>query len=111
MMANSARDPFWRAKVSHEILVNPAHSVGLQDKCTSCHAEFIQSDAHQKNIENKSQHKLDDNEQASAEEGMQVALYYEESRIGTTPNQMIEIPAGKFIMGTNDRLPDEGQSG
>ncbi len=38
MMANSAVDPFWRAKVRHEILVNPAHSLELQDKCTSCHA-------------------------------------------------------------------------
>jgi len=38
MMANSARDPFWRAKVTHETLVNPAHSTELQDKCTSCHA-------------------------------------------------------------------------
>lgn len=38
MMANSAKDPFWRAKVRHEILVNPGHSVKLQDKCTSCHA-------------------------------------------------------------------------
>ncbi|MBC7862714.1 MAG: hypothetical protein IAF38_07040 [Bacteroidia bacterium] len=38
MMANSAKDPLWRAKVSHEILVNPAHSNELQDKCTSCHA-------------------------------------------------------------------------
>lgn len=38
MMANAARDPFWRAKVRHEILVNPAHSLELQDKCTSCHA-------------------------------------------------------------------------
>ncbi|MBK8557203.1 MAG: hypothetical protein IPL65_16205 [Lewinellaceae bacterium] len=38
MMANSARDPFWRAKVTHEILVNPEHSLELQDKCTSCHA-------------------------------------------------------------------------
>jgi hypothetical protein len=38
MMANAARDPFWRAKVSHEMLVNPAHSLELQDKCTSCHA-------------------------------------------------------------------------
>ncbi|MEZ4917539.1 MAG: hypothetical protein R2792_00415 [Saprospiraceae bacterium] len=35
MMANSARDPFWRAKVTHEILVNPSHSLELQDKCTS----------------------------------------------------------------------------
>lgn len=38
MMANSARDPFWRAKVSHEVLVNPNHQVALEDKCTSCHA-------------------------------------------------------------------------
>ncbi len=38
MMANSAKDPFWRAKVTHEILVNPSHSLELQDKCTSCHA-------------------------------------------------------------------------
>lgn len=38
MMANSAKDPFWRAKVSHEILVNPGHQTELEDKCTSCHA-------------------------------------------------------------------------
>jgi hypothetical protein len=38
IMANSARDPLWRAKVSHEIQVNPQHASGLQDKCTSCHA-------------------------------------------------------------------------
>lgn len=38
MMALSAIDPFWRAKVSHEIAVNPAHASALQDKCTSCHA-------------------------------------------------------------------------
>lgn len=38
MMANSAHDPFWRAKVSHEVTVNPAHRAALEDKCTSCHA-------------------------------------------------------------------------
>jgi len=38
MMALSAKDPLWRAKVSHEILVNPAHAAELQNKCTSCHA-------------------------------------------------------------------------
>ena len=38
MMANAARDPFWRAKVSHEILINPGHSLQIQDKCTACHA-------------------------------------------------------------------------
>jgi len=38
MMANAARDPLWRAKVSQEITIDPAHSAALQDKCTSCHA-------------------------------------------------------------------------
>lgn len=38
MMANSARDPFWRAKVAHEVSTNPAHQAELEDKCTSCHA-------------------------------------------------------------------------
>lgn len=38
MMANSARDPFWRAKVSHEILLYPQHQSKIEDKCTTCHA-------------------------------------------------------------------------
>ena len=38
MMANSAKDPLWRAKVSHEVLVNPGHQSALETKCTSCHA-------------------------------------------------------------------------
>ncbi|MEO0877320.1 MAG: hypothetical protein AAFY48_22200, partial [Bacteroidota bacterium] len=38
MMANSAKDPFWRAKVSHEVLVNPQYQSLIETKCTSCHA-------------------------------------------------------------------------
>ncbi|MFT3883909.1 MAG: multiheme c-type cytochrome [Flavobacteriales bacterium] len=46
MMANSAKDPFWQAKVSHEVLVNPGHQVELEDKCTSCHAPSARYDKH-----------------------------------------------------------------
>lgn len=46
MMANSAKDPFWRAKVSHEVAVNPAHQAALEDKCTSCHAPMGRYDKH-----------------------------------------------------------------
>jgi len=52
MMANSARDPFWKAKVSHEISVNPANQSALEDKCTSCHApmgrydKFLMGEGH-----------------------------------------------------------------
>jgi len=38
MMANSSKDPFWQAKVSHEILVNPQLSDEIQTVCTRCHA-------------------------------------------------------------------------
>jgi len=40
MMAMSAKDPFWRAKVSHEVLVNPQHQEEIENKCTSCHASL-----------------------------------------------------------------------
>ena len=35
-------------------------------------------------------------------------MYSERSRLGPEPNPMVKIPAGPFIRGTNDRLPDEG---
>ena len=38
MMANAAKDPFWRAKVSHETAVNPEHKEAIENVCTSCHA-------------------------------------------------------------------------
>lgn len=38
MMANSARDPFFRAKMEHEVLVNPGHQQAIENKCTGCHA-------------------------------------------------------------------------
>lgn len=37
MMANAAKDPFWRAKVSHEGLVNPGLKDEIENVCTSCH--------------------------------------------------------------------------
>jgi len=46
IMANSAKDPFWRAKVTHEVAVNPSHQAELEDKCTSCHAPLGHFAAH-----------------------------------------------------------------
>ena len=46
LMANSAKDPFWRAKVAHEVAVNPDHQLELEDKCTSCHAPLGHFNAH-----------------------------------------------------------------
>lgn len=38
MMANSAKDPFWRAKVSHEVAIYPQHQEAIENSCTDCHA-------------------------------------------------------------------------
>lgn len=38
MMANSARDPYWRAKVRQEVLVNPQLQEEIESTCTKCHA-------------------------------------------------------------------------
>ena len=46
LMANSTKDPFWRAKVRHEVITNPSHAAGLEDKCTSCHAPVGHFAAH-----------------------------------------------------------------
>jgi len=40
--------------------------------------------------------------------GMRYPMYYEGTRLGDKPNEMASIPAGEFIMGTDNRLPDEG---
>lgn len=50
MMANSAKDPLWRAKVSHEILVNPTHQDDIENTCTRCHAPLGKFDAHYSGI-------------------------------------------------------------
>lgn len=43
-----------------------------------------------------------------AELGMRYPLYEDTSRVGDEPNKMVNVPAGKFIRGTNSRMADEG---
>lgn len=37
MMANAARDPYWRAAVRREITDHPAARAAIEDKCSTCH--------------------------------------------------------------------------
>lgn len=46
MMAHSAKDPFWQAKVSHETLVNPQLKNEIETVCTRCHAPMGNVNAH-----------------------------------------------------------------
>ncbi|MEE9311566.1 MAG: hypothetical protein V3V10_04060 [Planctomycetota bacterium] len=41
MMANAARDPFWRAVVSAEVANNPEHADAIQQKCMRCHMPML----------------------------------------------------------------------
>ena len=45
MMANSTRDPFWRAKLASELRRNPQLSSVVNDKCTRCHAPMANVEA------------------------------------------------------------------
>ncbi len=44
-MANSARDPLWRAKVSSEIKRNPGLQEEIESTCGRCHAPMASSEA------------------------------------------------------------------
>lgn len=45
MMANAAKDPLWRAKVSAEVAANPGLESAIEDKCTTCHAPMGRTEA------------------------------------------------------------------
>lgn len=44
MMANSTRDPLWRAKFQSEIVRNPKLKSLIEDKCTKCHAPMANTE-------------------------------------------------------------------
>lgn len=46
MMANSARDPLWRAVVSAEIAATPTRKDVIEEKCSRCHAPAGNVDAY-----------------------------------------------------------------
>lgn len=45
MMGNSAKDPYWQAKVSSEVEENPHLKEIIEDKCATCHAPMGRTEA------------------------------------------------------------------
>jgi formylglycine-generating enzyme required for sulfatase activity len=81
-------------------------------KCQSCHDSDNPTTAPGGTL-HKVSNRLDEPKRAvvpdrKADYGMRYPLYYQGTRLGDEPNEMILIPAGEFIMGTDNRLPDEG---
>lgn len=92
--------------------------IHLQKTCENCHAEFvIRTEKHIKPlpliVDLKSHLGVKvagraDFHPEKITQGMSLPLYYQTSRLGDSPNPMALIPEGTFIMGTDNRQPDEG---
>jgi len=80
-----------------------------QASCTQCHTEQqIKAGDFSSARPFSEVEGVDPKLKLTADAGMGLPLYYKQSRMGAEPHEMVEIPAGKFIMGTNGRQPDEG---
>jgi formylglycine-generating enzyme required for sulfatase activity len=95
----------------HEKSRVDAFNANKANDCQECHTtapdEAIMQAA-EKTFNDPYANKLHIEPPPEATTGMSVPMFYEETRIGKEPHQMIAIPAGKYIRGTNNRLPDEG---
>jgi len=103
------------------------HLHGLGD-CTQCHVDGVDiSKMLLADQSCKTCHKADElkvyvnnlangkyatkNNQAKSESDLssnKVVMYYEKTKIGVEPNEMVRVNAGVFTMGSDERLSDEG---
>lgn len=75
--------------------------INIDQGCTACHAD-------ERGGALRSPASMDHDEPLSETFGMRFAWYYDESRLGMEPGPMVHIPAGEFIMGSDERFSDEG---
>lgn len=78
--------------------------IELKQGCLACH-EGEQGGRFRAAFSNPSSVWEDD---ASGAYGLRGPQYYEATRLGAEPGPMVRIPAGEFVMGTNERFSDEG---
>ncbi len=79
-------------------------AVEVNASCQQCHEGLPGEGRLIAAIKQQPQTTIDD----GSVNGMTPPQYYDVSRLGDNPNEMILIPAGAFIMGSNERLSDEG---
>jgi len=93
--------------VCHTDLKHGDASGTFTQECVSCHSseKYIALKSESEILQGNSPHA---DGQLDSNVGMDSEMYYEKSRLGDSPNDMVQIPAGEFTMGTDDRLPDEG---
>lgn len=77
--------------------------------CHQCHGSEQRDGSHQGiALSVQPEHVTSSDEPVSTTIGMRFPMYPLISRLGDAPNPMVLIPAGEFIKGSDDRLPDEG---
>lgn len=96
---------------------HPRINAELLADCASCHdgqrgenrsAMMLASEADVNAMDEEALMESIEEDELTLTSGMSVPLYYEDSRIGAHPHDMVLVPAGEFIMGSDNRLPDEG---
>lgn len=99
-----AEDDTFNCKECHtgEVMTKK-HPFEIVDSCITCHNMTKEHAIKHANFK-----KQTDDSSFTISDKMAYPQYYDKSRLGDKPNKMVEIPAGKFIMGSNSRMPDEG---
>ncbi len=93
----------------------------LRDRCVECHIDSVEiaqlvtvADDHcqqchaEKNVAVAVKSTKKSSPKVAANVGMNLPHYYTQTLYGDAPGEMIKIPVGKFIRGTDSRLADEG---
>ncbi len=88
---------------------SPAFKTILNTQCVECHkAGWAKGKLEELAREPEMPDSVPTKKASGQGPGMSVPMHYDSSRIGAEPNEMVLVPAGEFIRGTNNRLPDEG---
>jgi hypothetical protein len=97
MMANSARDPYWKAKVGFEVAHLPALAGTIENTCTSCHAPMGHTEHH---IDGLGDYRMTDLQlDVKGQEGVSCTLCHQQTQ-GTDPSTW----SGNFTIGTNREI-------
>jgi formylglycine-generating enzyme required for sulfatase activity len=76
--------------------------------CLRCHTEAKFQQAVKRLANSGATEPAPEQQKLAPGAGMRYPQFYLKSRLGPEPNEMVLIPAGPFIRGTNNRLFDEG---
>lgn len=101
MMANSSRDPFWKAVVSAEVAATPSLKPVIEEKCTRCHAPMAGSQRTSPDGEVLAFLKGDSEQAKQGQDGVSCTVCHQitDEELGLASSF-----TGHFHIGTNDQI-------